>query len=70
MSEYEEWPRGRVVYDPDSEHFILYADAQILLRPALIRAIRQRFVLPTDRTIVKSDNHYRSTMKLSAVPAR
>ncbi|MCU1235420.1 MAG: hypothetical protein JWP63_3387 [Candidatus Solibacter sp.] len=31
-SEYEEWPRGRVVYDADRERFILYADAQILER--------------------------------------
>jgi hypothetical protein len=33
-SEYEEWPRGRVVYDPDNQRFILYADGQILRRLA------------------------------------
>jgi hypothetical protein len=64
MSEYEEWPRGRIVYDTESERFVLYADAQILRRPVLIAAIHEKFGLPTDRTDAKPDNHYRSTRQL------
>ena len=64
-NEYEEWPRGRIVYDPETERFILYADAQILRRPALMAAIHERFGLPTDRTDAKWDSHYRSTRRLA-----
>lgn len=64
-SEYEEWPRGRIVYDSESDRFILYADAQILRDPALIAQINERFGLPMDRIDAKRDNHYRSTRRLS-----
>ena len=63
-SEYEEWPRGRIVYDLESGRFVLYADAQILRDPVLIAAIRERFGLPLDQTAAKGDNHYRSTRRL------
>ena len=63
-SEYEEWPRGRIVYDTETDRFILYADGQILRRPALMTAISERFGLPMDRTDAKRDNHYRSTRRL------
>src|SRR5438874_1360018 len=49
-SEYEEWPRGRIVYNADSQRFILYADAQILRRPVLLAAIHQSFGLRRDCT--------------------
>ena len=61
-SEYEEWPRGRIVCD--SENGRLYADAQILRDAALIAAVHERFGLPIDRTDAKRDNHYRSTRRL------
>jgi hypothetical protein len=63
-SEYEEWPRGRVVHDTEGDRFILYADAQILREPTLINAIHERFGLPIDRTAAKRDSHYRSTQRL------
>ena len=63
-SEYEEWPRGRVVYHPDNQRFILYADAQILRRPCLIKVIHETFGLPPDRTLTKADGHYQSTRRL------
>jgi hypothetical protein len=65
--EYEEWPRGRVVYDPDIQRFILYADAQILRRPRLMNLMFSLFELPQDRMLTHSDSHYRSTRKLSTV---
>ena len=64
-SEYEEWPRGRIVYDTENERFILYADAQILGDPALIAEIHEKFGLPIDRTDAKRDNHYQRTRRLS-----
>jgi hypothetical protein len=66
-SEYEERPRGRVVYDPGCESFILYADPQILQRPGVVRAIRETFGLPADRTGSKGDAHYRSSRKLGNI---
>ena len=62
--EYEEWPRGRIVYDRENERFILYADAQILRDAALIAAIHERFGLPMERTDAKRDSHYRSMRRL------
>ncbi len=60
-SEYKEWPRGRIVYDTESDRFILYADAQILRDPTLMATIHERFGLPMDRIDAKSDSHYRCT---------
>ncbi len=64
-SEYEEWPRGRIVYDTKSDRFILYADAQILCDPTLIAEIHEKFGLPIDRADAKWDNHYQRTRRLS-----
>jgi hypothetical protein len=67
--EYEEWPRGRIVYNAVSHRFILYGDAQILRRPHLLTIIHERFGLPADRTNraeTRSDSHYRSTRRLAA----
>lgn len=62
--EYEEWPRGRIVYASPSGRFMLYADAQILRRPRLLMIIHERFGLPVDRTDTKPDSHYVSTRRL------
>ena len=56
-TEYEEWPRGRVVLHQPSGRFTLYAD-QKLKKPAVIEAIMRRFFLPADRTDVRGDCHY------------
>jgi hypothetical protein len=65
--EYEEWPRGRIVYSSPHDHFVLYADAQILSRHDLLTIIYERFGLQADRTQVtkpKRDSHYVSTRRL------
>jgi hypothetical protein len=65
--EYEEWPRGRIVYSSPHERFVLYADAQILRRPDLLTIIYERFGLSADGTQVtepKRDSHYVSTRRL------
>ena len=64
-AEYEEWPRGRIVYSSPHDRFVLYADAQILSRPDLLTIIHERFGLPIDRTDAKGDHHYRSTGRLA-----
>jgi hypothetical protein len=59
-SEYEDWPRGRIVFDRARDLFVLYADRK-LLTPAMIARIATQFHLPAERTEVQSDWHYQST---------
>ena len=58
--EYEDWPRGRIVFDRSRDLFILYADRK-LLAPAMSARIATQFHLPRERTEVQSDFHYQST---------
>ncbi len=58
--EYEDWPRGRIVFDRARDLFIIYADRK-LLTPATIARLNTQFLLPAERTEVKSDWHYQST---------
>ena len=61
--EYEEWPRGRVVFDRDSDRFFVYCDRRIQnngLVPELIAV----FHLPLDRVTVREDSHYRSPLSI------
>ena len=58
--EYEDWPRGRIVFDRVPDRFILYADRK-LLTPATIARLKTQFHLPTERIEVQSDFHYQST---------
>jgi hypothetical protein len=57
-SEYDEHPRGRIVYDTITETFILYADRR-LQTPAFLARIIAAFCLPVAGTVVRSDSHYR-----------
>jgi hypothetical protein len=59
-SEYEDWPRGRIVFDRVRDFFIIYADRK-LMTPAMTARIKTQFHLPADRTEIQSDWHYRST---------
>ena len=58
-SEYEEWPRGRVLYDCAAGGFIIRAHRQ-LHRPAFVRLIADRFRFVTADASVLPDDHYRS----------
>lgn len=69
-SEYEEWPRGRVVYDTVNGRFVLYADPQIFRRPDLIARVREIFALPDVQTDPKPDSHYRSTRRIGQSDAK
>jgi hypothetical protein len=57
---YEDWPRGRIVFDRSRDLFVLYADRK-LLTPATIARIEPHFHLPAVRTEVTSGWHYQST---------
>ncbi len=61
-TEYDDWPRGRVVYEKPTQHFVLYADRR-LQKPAIIDALKVGFGLNAAelKVIVRSDSHYRST---------
>jgi hypothetical protein len=41
-SEYEDWPRGRIVFDRSRQLYILYADRK-LLTPAMLARIETQF---------------------------
>jgi hypothetical protein len=56
--EYDEPPRGRVLYDSVLEKFLMYADRCILRNQAMLQQIRRELRLPADTT-VGPDGHYR-----------
>ena len=65
-SDYDEWPRGRVLYDGAARAFVIRADRQIL-GSAFLRLIVDRFYAPIKETQVFSDDHYRSVRRVPVV---
>lgn len=61
--EYEDWPRGRVVFDADERRFTVYADRSLLCRPSLTR-IADRFRFGACPFRGRADAHYRSLMTI------
>jgi hypothetical protein len=59
-TEYETWPRGRVVFDRTRPGFIVYADRQAFSYASLIC---ERFSLPKN-TKFQTDLHYRNTRRI------
>jgi hypothetical protein len=57
--EYEEPPRGRVVYFPANDRFVPYADRCILSKKTVLKRIMTALFLPAERTSTSSDLHYR-----------
>jgi hypothetical protein len=59
-TEYDEWPRGRIVYLTPAQRFILYADRR-LQKAAIINAVKTAFGLKNAEVevSVRSDSHYR-----------
>ena len=54
FSEYEEWPRGRVVYETPADRDILYADRH-LQGPDIVAALKTIFGIATANVVVKGD---------------
>jgi hypothetical protein len=59
-SEYETFPRGRIVYDCTTETFWIYADRR-LQRSETVDLIKQSFGLAESPCLIRSDFHYRET---------
>lgn len=57
-TEYDEWPRGRIVYETQAKRFVLYADLR-LQEPGIIDALKRAFGLLQADAVVMSDSHYR-----------
>ena len=57
-SEYDDWPRGRVVYEVPTRRFVLYADRR-LRRPMIVSVLRGAFGLSAAVVTVRGDPHYR-----------
>jgi hypothetical protein len=57
-TEYEEWPRGRIVYEKPARRFIIYADRRLQGSDA-IAAVETAFGLDRLEAVVRSDLHYR-----------
>ena len=58
-SEYEEFPRGRVMHHPASGEFTILADKCITDRKELVSEIKKTLHLPMRKTKIGSDPHYR-----------
>jgi hypothetical protein len=58
LTEYDHWPRGRIVYHTPTKRFTLYADRR-LQRPHIIDALKAAFGLGDAAVMVRSDPHYR-----------
>jgi hypothetical protein len=57
-TEYDEWPRGRIVHEVPSRRFVIYADRRLQSRE-IAGAVKSAFGLDGAETVVKSDSHYR-----------
>ncbi len=57
-TEYDEWPRGRVIYEVLPQRFVIYADRR-LQKANVIGALKRAFGLEKAEVIVRSDAHYR-----------
>ena len=57
--EYEDFPRGRIVYQIKSGQFTVYADRR-MQHPGVLTEIANCFALPPGTYVVRSDAHYRT----------
>jgi hypothetical protein len=59
-TEYDQWPRGRIVYETPTRRSVIYADRR-LQQQDIIYALKTAFGLTESELIVRirSDSHYR-----------
>jgi hypothetical protein len=65
-SEYEDSPRGRVVFNTKTRRFSLMADRCILKDENVVKKIMSELHLPSKITDTGTDEHYRCTVCLRA----
>lgn len=58
-SEYEEFPRGRVMFNTKTQRFTLLADRCILKNKSVVKKIMSAMNLPSRTTDKGTDEHYR-----------
>ena len=58
LYEYEDIPRGRVVYDIEHKQYIAYANSDIIISDEARELIIKKFNLKTNKVIFKYDEHY------------
>jgi hypothetical protein len=58
-SEYEEYPRGRIVFNTKTRRFSLLADRCILKDKSMVKKIMSAMTLPNKTTDTGTDAHYR-----------
>jgi hypothetical protein len=68
-AEYEEWPRGRVVFNFVQRRFTVYGDRQVF-EHELQHRVLERFGVPADRVEFAKDGHYRCSRSLYPGPGR
>jgi len=56
--EYEDVPRGRIVFDISNNQFIVYCNKDILLEEISKKLILNKFELSKQNTLFKVDEHY------------
>lgn len=59
QAEYDEVPRGRVVYRTPDRSFVIYADRR-LQTASFITQVKIAFELTGSQSVVRSDPHYRT----------
>lgn len=57
-SEYDDWPRGRIVHQVPANRFMLYADRR-LQTPDIIAALTEAFRIEAQTVVIRCDAHYR-----------
>ena len=67
-TDYEELPRGRVVFDGREQRFTLYADVCILRKKSVVKKLLRLLHLPDD-TALSTDAHYRCFRCLTRRPS-
>ncbi|MCC2605511.1 hypothetical protein [Planctobacterium marinum] len=63
-SEYQELPRGRVLYNARRQHFIVYADRSVMVS-TIKKRIAARFSFPVAACLWQTDPHYRHFHRVS-----
>lgn len=63
QAEYEEWPRGRVIYERSGDRFVVYADRQAFQHRGMLE---KHLEMAPGQALLRTDPHYQSTRRLLA----
>lgn len=56
--EYDEVPRGRVIFNANQNLFYVYSSAKLISDRIFQGKVLEQFILPRAKTIFKADEHY------------